>query len=383
MIEEEQRIAHTGALAAIAGHCARHPWRVVFTWISIFVVLIGLNAAFHGKLINDFKIPGSDTQKATDLITAKFGGQKGAALRVVLASKDGQPLDSEAHAAAVHRMLGARARPRSARSPRTRPMSPRSRTRWAPGSTQLADSGKIAYFDVQYDKTGFELPRSGVVSVEDQLRSIGGRPGIQVEFTGEAESAPPTQGSSDIIGLVAAFVILMVLFRALVPTMIPLLFAITAVLGAFLILFLAARLTHFNTITEILVPMIGLGVGIDYTLFIVTRFRQFLHDGLSPQDAAAAAGATAGRAVIFAGVTVAISITGLALIGLDFITKLGIGSALGVLTAVLARQLAAAGGSLAARRQDRPRPPGTAARRRVARGAGAHAGRGLGTLRLP
>jgi RND superfamily putative drug exporter len=334
VIEEEQRIAHTGALAAIAGHCARHPWRVVFTWISIFVVLIGLNAAFHGKLINDFKIPGSDTQKATDLITAKFGGQKGAALRVVLASKDGQPLDSEAHAAAVHRMLVASAA--SQRSLAQDPTDVSAITNpLGSGSTQLADSGKIAYFDVQYDKTGFELPRSGVVSAEDQLRSIGAASGMQVEFTGEAESAPPTQGLSDIIGLVAAFVILMVLFRALVPTMIPLLFAITAVLGAFLILFLAARLTHFNTITEILVPMIGLGVGIDYTLFIVTRFRQFLHDGLSPQDAAAAAGATAGRAVIFAGVTVAISITGLALIGLDFITKLGIGSALGVLTAVL------------------------------------------------
>jgi RND superfamily putative drug exporter len=334
VIEEEQRIAHTGALAAIAGHCARHPWRVVFTWISIFVVLIGLNAAFHGKLINDFKIPGSDTQKATDLITAKFGGQKGAALRVVLASKDGRPLDSEAHAAAVHRMLVASAA--SQRSLAEDPTDVSAITNpLSSGSTQLADSGKIAYFDVQYDRTGFELPRSGVVSVEDQLRSIADAAGMQVEFTGEAESAPPTQGLSDIIGLVAAFVILMVLFRALVPTMIPLLFAITAVLGAFLILFLAARLTHFNTITEILVPMIGLGVGIDYTLFIVTRFRQFLHDGLSPQDAAAAAGATAGRAVIFAGVTVAISITGLALIGLDFITKLGIGSALGVLTAVL------------------------------------------------
>ncbi len=334
MIEEEQRIAHTGALAAIAGHCARHPWRVVFTWISIFVVLIGLNAAFHGKLINDFKIPGSDTQKATDLITAKFGGQKGAALRVVVASKDGQPLDSEAHAAAVHRMLVA-----SAASQRSLAQDPTDvvaiTNPLGSGSKQLADSGKIAYFDVQYDQTGFELPRSGVVSAEDQLRSIADAAGMQVEFTGEAESAPPTQGLSDIIGLVAAFVILMVLFRALVPTMIPLLFAITAVLGAFLILFLAARLTHFNTVTEILVPMIGLGVGIDYTLFIVTRFRQFLHDGLSPQDAAAAAGATAGRAVIFAGVTVAISITGLALIGLDFITKLGIGSALGVLTAVL------------------------------------------------
>jgi RND superfamily putative drug exporter len=81
--------------------------------------------------------------------------------------------------------------------------------------------------------------------------------------------------------------------------------------------------------------MIGLGVGIDYSLFIVTRFRQLLHEGLSPRDAAAEAGASAGRAVLFAGLTVAISVTGLAFIGLDFITKLGIGSALGVLTTVL------------------------------------------------
>src|SRR4029078_10289827 len=81
--------------------------------------------------------------------------------------------------------------------------------------------------------------------------------------------------------------------------------------------------------------MIGLGVGIDYSLFIVTRFRQFLHEGLEPRDAAAEAGASAGRAVLFAGVTVAISVTGLAFFGLDFVTKLGIGSALGVLTNVL------------------------------------------------
>ena len=172
------------------------------------------------------------------------------------------------------------------------------------------------------------------MAVENQLRAIGNPAGMQVEFTGEAESAPPTQGISDLIGLLAAFVILLVLFRALVPTAIPLLFAIVAVVGAFLILFVAARLTHFNTVTEILVPMIGLRVGIDYTLLIVTRFRQFLHDGLTPQEAAAAAGATAGRAVLFAGATVAISITGLA-DRADFITKLGIGSALGVLTAVL------------------------------------------------
>jgi hypothetical protein len=182
--------------------------------------------------------------------------------------------------------------------------------------------------------------------------------------------------------LIAAFFILMVLFRALVPTVIPLLFAIVAVLGAFLLLFLAARLTHFNTVTEILVPMIGLGVGIDYTLFIVTRFRQFLHDGLSPQDAAAAAGATAGRAVIFAGVTVAISITGLALIGLDFITKLGIGSALGVVTAVLlANSLLPAVLSLLGQKIDRGRL-GLRSVDESREGQATHAGRSVGPVRV-
>jgi RND superfamily putative drug exporter len=208
----------------------------------------------------------------------------------------------------------------------------------AKGSHQLSKDGRIAFFDVQYDKNGFELPRSGVVDTEDRLRSIGEKAGIDVQFTGEAEQGDVSSSGSEVIGLIAAFIVLMILFRALVPTAIPLLFAITAVVGAFLLLYLAARLTHFNTVTEILVPMIGLGVGIDYTLFIVTRFRQYLHDGLEPRDAAAAAGATAGRAVLFAGTTVAISITGLALIGIDFITKLGLGSALGVLTAVLLAQ---------------------------------------------
>ena len=334
LLEEEQRIAHTGSLARLTAGCARHPWRVIAGWFAVLLILIGMNAAFHGRLINDFQIPGSDTQKATDLITAKFGGHGGASLRVVLAATDGGRLDTPERSAAVRRMLAAGhasqhslAENRKDVAAITNPL--------APDSDQLAKSGRIAFFDVQYDRTGFELPRAGIVALEGQLRSIGGPAGIQADFTGEAESAPPTQGLSDMIGLLAAFVILLVLFRALVPTVIPLVFAIVAVISAFLILFLAARLTHFNTVTEILVPMIGLGVGIDYTLFIVTRFRQFLHDGLSPQEAAAAAGATAGRAVIFAGVTVAISITGLALIGLDFITKLGIGSALGVLTAVL------------------------------------------------
>ena len=356
---------------------------MIVSWVSVFVLLIGLNAAFHGKLINDFKIPGSDTQKATDLINAKFGGQKGAALRVVLAAPDGERLDTPERSDAIAKMLVA-----SQASQRSLATDPKDVSNdHEPVGTRRDEAARPTAGRSPSSTCSTTAPASSCrartsSNVENQLRAIGEPAGIQVEFTGEAENAPPTQGISDLIGLLAAFVILMVLFRALVPTVIPLLFAIVAVLGAFLLLFLAARLTHFNTITEILVPMIGLGVGIDYTLFIVTRFRQFLHDGLSPQDAAAAAGATAGRAVIFAGVTVAISITGLALIGLDFITKLGIGSALGVLTAVLlANSLLPAVLSLLGPRIDRGRL-GHASRRRVARGTAAHPDRGVGPLRL-
>jgi RND superfamily putative drug exporter len=334
-LSEERHIAHSGGLARWAARCARHPWRVVGSWFGILIALIALNVAFHGTLVNDFNIPGSDVQKATDLINAKFGGQKGAALRVVVAAPPGQTLTTPARTEAIGRMLQAATASQRSLDENPKDVSAVTDIASASGKHQISNDGRIGFYDVQFDKTGFQLPRAGVVNLENQLRKIGQQAGMQVEFTGDAENAPPTQGLSDIIGLVAAFIILIVLFRALVPTAIPLLFAITAVGMAFLLLYLAARISNFNTITEILVPMIGLGVGIDYTLFIVTRFRQLLHDGLTPQDAAAAAGATAARAVIFAGFTVAISITGLAIIGIDFITKLGIGSALGVLTAVL------------------------------------------------
>ena len=171
--------------------------------------------------------------------------------------------------------------------------------------------------------------------MEDAVREAVAPAGVTAEFNGDAEFPPIEQGTQELLGLLAALIVLLIVFRTLVATAIPLALAIVALMTAFLLLFILAGLTDINTITPLLVSMIGLGVGIDYSLFIVTRFRQFLHEGLSPRDAAAEAGASAGRAVLFAGLTVAISVSGLAFFGLDFVTKLGIGSALGVLTTVL------------------------------------------------
>ena len=171
--------------------------------------------------------------------------------------------------------------------------------------------------------------------MEDAVRDTVEPAGVTAEFNGDAEFPPIEQGIQELLGFLAAFIVLLIVFRTFVATAIPIALALVAVGTAFILLFILAGLTDINTITPILVSMIGIGVGIDYSLFIVTRFRQHLHEGLSPADAAAEAGASAGRAVLFAGLTVAISVTGLAFFGLDFVTKLGIGAALGVLTTVL------------------------------------------------
>ena len=332
----ERRSAHerlsTGALARWARACATHPWRVVLAWVGIVAALIFLVATVGGSLKDKFEIPGSETQKATDLIKAEFASEQGAVLNIVFAAPEGQRLDTPERKAAIHKAIA------RLRSPEFKPTDGKAGLESVDNpfnKDTFSDDGRIAYAEAQFDQTIETEDRDEVVAVEDAVRKDVESAGVTAEFNGEAEFPPVEQGTSETLGLLAAILVLLVVFRTFVAMFIPILLAVTAVATAFLLLFILAGLTDINTITPILVSMIGLGVGIDYSLFIVTRFRQLLHDGLSPEDAAAEAGASAGRAVFFAGITVAISVSGLAFFGLDFVTKLGIGSALGVVTTVL------------------------------------------------
>ena len=328
----------TGALARWARACATHPWRVLGSWLGIIVVLIGLVATIGGGLRDEFEIPGSDTQRATDLIESEFASEQGGVLNIVFAAPEGERLDTPERKAAIEQaMTKLRAAPFVA-AKGVEPVDGEAKLSSVddPFSAQtFSKSGRIAYAEAQFDQTIEDKDRDAVVAVEDAVRAAVEPVGVTVEYNGEAEFPPIKQGTSELLGLLAAMIVLLIVFRTFVAAVIPIMLAIVALATAFLLLFILAGLTDINTVTPILVSMIGLGVGIDYSLFIVTRFRQFLHEGLEPRDAAAEAGASAGRAVLFAGLTVAISVTGLAFFGLDFVTKLGIGSALGVLTTVL------------------------------------------------
>jgi putative drug exporter of the RND superfamily len=326
-----ERLA-TGGLARWARMCATHPWRVVFSWIGIVVLLVVLVATIGGSLKDEFDIPGSDTQKATDLIEAEFASEQGGVLNLVFAAPEGEQLDTAERRAAIEQAIS---------KLKTSEFKPTEDTAGIESvgdpfdENTVSDDGRVAYAEAQFDRVIFDTDREAVLAVQEEVRNTVEPAGVTVEFNGDAEFPPIEQGPQELLGLLAALIVLLVVFRTFVAGMIPIALALTALMSAFLLLFILAGLTDINTITPLLVSMIGLGVGIDYSLFIVTRFRQLLHSGLSPVDAAAEAGASAGRAVLFAGVTVAISVTGLAFFGLDFVTKLGIGSALGVLTTVL------------------------------------------------
>jgi RND superfamily putative drug exporter len=336
----ERRAAHerlsTGALARWMRACAAHPWRVVLAWVAIIATLIVVVSAVGGSLKDEFEIPGSDTQKATDLIESEFAEEQGGVLNLVFAAPEGERLDTPERKEAIEGAI-AELKTDEFAPTGTDPDGEAGITSVGDPFSEntFSDNGRIAYAEAQFDRVIYEEDRERVVAVQDAVREAVEPAGVTAEFNGDAEFPPIEQGTQELLGLLAALIVLLVVFRTFTAAAVPIFLALTALATAFILLFILAGLTDINTITPLLVSMIGLGVGIDYSLFIVTRFRQLLHEGLSPQEAAGEAGASAGRATLFAGLTVAISVTGLAFFGLDFVTKLGIGSALGVLTTVL------------------------------------------------
>ena len=312
-----------GALTRLVRACAEHPWRTVGVWLVILVAVFAANASFGGKLVNNTTIPGSEAQAATDLLEERFPEVAGDASQIVFSSDT--PLTDEEGREAV-----AAASEAASEVPGVIDVGDPYEQR----AGALSEDGTIGFVNVQFDEKASELDNEQIAQLQEDVFAATEDSSVQVELGGPVIEAEMVEThTADAIGFGGAILVLLIVLGSVVAMALPIMLAIVSIGVGMSLLMLAAAVYDFHTITPILAVMIGLGVAIDYALFIVMRFRQELARGKSPVEASVTAGSTAGRAVIFAGSTVAISISGLALVGIPFVALMGYGTAIAVIVA--------------------------------------------------
>jgi RND superfamily putative drug exporter len=287
---------------------------VVGIWLAVLIGVVGFTAAFGGVLNNNFDIPGTNSTATNKFLSDHFPAFSGATSRVVVHSDEG--VDQGDLAEGIGELQKLR------------------------GVSDVApaifnDERTTAIINVQYDVQVTEFKGSeGLDDLKDATKSIKDE-GYQVEYGGQIPENVQKQSGAEAIGMIAALIILVVAFGSLLAAGAPIVVAVVGLVTGVSAVTLVAAVTDVSTFVPMLATMVGLGVGIDYALFILTRFRQELRGGASVPDAIATANATAGQSVVFAGVTVLLALSGLALSGLPTFTTMGLGTGIVVITTML------------------------------------------------
>ena len=310
----------------VADFCYRKRWYVLIAWVVVFVAVTGgLGSAFPAENRASYQTPGAESSKAYELLAERFPERPGDSFKIVFA---GDFNGAAGRAAAEEAMATAKAQPRvtAVQSPFT-----------PEGASQISPDGKVAYAEVSWDATfdkiitaDPEYGRKFIEAIEPGQKAGG----LEVQLTTLVGAIEP---GSEFIGLIFAAVVLLIAFGSALAMGLPIL---TALFGLGIGVMLGGALSHIFETPDWAVQvasMIGLGVGIDYSLFIVTRYRQSLATGLAPREAVITAMGTAGKAVLFAGTTVVISLVGMLTMGLSYLD----GVAASAVVAVLAMLAAA------------------------------------------
>ena len=312
----------------LGGLAARRPLTTIACWLLLAVAVIGASAAFGGELDDSFGVPGSDSDRAIALLDRGGDERAGLTAQVVLTPSSGTPF-SESPAA---REAAQQVRDRLSALPNVL-----SASRPAEG---ISGDGRVALVRLQYpvlaqlDAMDLERLKASLVAAR------AGEPGksLQIEAGGELFFAfeEPESGVGELAGVAVAAVILLVAFGSLIAMGLPI---ILALFGLALGLSAMPLVTHVIAIPSwapVMAAMVGLGVGIDYALLLVSRHREHLAQGMGVEESIALAVSTAGRSVVFAGGTVLVSILGLAVAGLPFVTAAGVAISIVVLLMVTA-----------------------------------------------
>lgn len=314
---------------ALARWCWHHRRVVVVSWLLLVLVIVGLSRAAGGGAYEDsFSFENTDSAAATALLQQAFPAQAGDSDTIVFKVDQGT-IDDPAVQSRVSGMLGSVA----AIPDIAAVVGPYTQA----GAGQINDDRTIAYARVLFDEQASDIPRSSIRQVVDTAEAAR-TDGLQVELGGQAIRSVGMTGQniSDIVGVVAAAVILYLAFGSALGTLLPIVVALAGIIAG---IEFSASLSHLFAIPNLaptLSALIGLGVGIDYALFILTRFRREVRDGASTEQAALTALNTSGRAVLFTGGTVCIALLGLLVLGVTFLDGVAIAAVITVLFAVLA-----------------------------------------------
>jgi RND superfamily putative drug exporter len=297
---------------------------VLASWLVALGVMVALTVGFGGSFTGGFSIPGTESQKANDLIQSRNPGANvdGASGTVVFAAPAGQTLASGAGKAAVDRAVKAIGRVPGVASA-SDPYA----------SSAVSEDGKVAFTGIDF------APRQGQptdtrIAIQNASATATGA-GLQVEYGGRAAAQPGEPPIGEIAGVTVAVIVLSLTFGSLIAAGLPLLTALLGVGFGVLGITLAAASFSLANESITLAAMLGLAVGIDYTLFILSRHRTQVFDGMSIESSIARSVATAGSAVVFAGTTVIIALVALLVTGVPFLGQMGLAAAGTIAVAVL------------------------------------------------
>ncbi len=297
---------------------------VIGAWFAGLAVLIFAMVQFGGEFSSDFSLPGSESQRGLDLLEESFPARAGAEAELVI--KDSRGVDDPAVRTVAERTMNeikADSHVAEIESPYDNP-------------AYISQDGTIARAVVHFKGTIDDVDPPIVNAILKIVDGVNGTDGVTVEIGGDAVAfnEQPAFGS-EMLGMLFAVVILLIAFGSVVAMGLPVVSALVGLAGGFAVIALLANFFPFPDFSGQFAAMIGIGVGIDYSLLVVTRYREGLHTGNTVEDSVVMAVTTAGKSVIFAGIVVALAFFGLFVMGLPFVAMLGTAGAVVVILAVL------------------------------------------------
>ncbi|MGA3487187.1 MMPL family transporter [Micromonosporaceae bacterium DT55] len=296
---------------------------VVALWLGLLLALGGGALAFMGPTSSNFTIPGTESQRAIDMLAEEFPEASGTTGTIVVAAPEGETLTAPQRQAQLGQLV---------KEANELPGVLAALDPFTTGS--VSPDGRYALISVQFTEQVDKVTDSQRTAYE-QSGSAAQAAGLQVEHGGEVMNSEPEVGSTEAIGVAVAMVVLVVTFGSLVAAGMTMLNALIGVGVGMAGLYALSNTFEMTSVTPVLALMLGLAVGIDYSLFISSRYRQNLLEGFDGDEAAGRAVGTAGSAVVFAGATVVIALAGLAVVQIPFLTVMGLAAAATVAVAVL------------------------------------------------